>query len=341
MSPNQKIIFYTPTFTPVGGVVKIFDYMNHAVELGYDAEIVCPKPLEDTSKIWQLEQFTDLLRRFKISRDVRQPMGPTDIAFFSWPTHYEHIVRAMDRAATHHQILHIVQNVRHGNPAWIDGYATRLLARPMSRVMISTQVMEACDRWLNPSSPTVTIVEGHRWEYFEKDRGPTPLGTPMKVAYTTWKSDVGVEVERILSADERFSFRSIRGPAGWREVRDLYHWADVVLGCPGAEEGFYLVGLEAMAASAILIMSDAVGNRAYARWGENCVQVGHDDAASYVRALDDISRWSASTVMAMRSSGLETLSRHSLAAEKRAFGNFLETEVVLARAVTPEDAGVV
>mgnify|MGYP000359281533 CR=1 FL=1 len=318
-----RIVFYSPTLTPVGGVVKIFDYMNHARDLGYQLHLVCPQELTDDSTIRDLPQFAPVLDAMTMSGDLYFPIQDDDLVFFSWPAHYQQISHCLPPGFDHHRLIHIVQNVRHGNPQWIGGYATRLLARPLSRIMISHETMEACRRWLNPRSPTVTIVEGHNWEYFARQRyGGLP--DPVRVGYTTWKSPVGVEVEELLADDSRFVFRSIRGPAGWTEIAELYDWSDAFMGCPGPEEGFYLVGLEALAAGCLLIMADAVGNRAYARWGENCTRVRLDDAEAYCRELVTMADWSTQQVEDRRTRGYDVLQQFTLDREQTEFARFLE-----------------
>ncbi len=320
---NGRIVFYSPTLVPVGGVVKIFDYMNHARELGYHLHLVCPQELTDDSTIRDLTQFAPVLDAMTTSPDLNFPVEPDDLVFFSWPEHYRQISHSLPPGFDHHRIIHIVQNVRHGNPKWIDGYATRLLARPISRIMISHETMDACRRWLNPRSPTTTIVEGHYWEYFARQRhGGLP--ETIRVGYTTWKSPVGVRVEELLADDERFTFRSIREPAGWTEIAELYHWSDVFLGCPGPEEGFYLVGLEALAAGSLLIMADAVGNRAYARWGENCTQVPLDDEDAYRRELLAMADWPSARVEQRRNQGYDVLKQFTLDRERAEFSQFLD-----------------
>jgi len=318
-----RMVFFTPTLTPVGGVVKIFDYMNHACRLGYSPHLVCPEPLQPDSKIWELDQFVDVLETASRSDDLLFPIDGEDLVFFSWPTHYQQISRSLPPGFRHERLIHIVQNVRHGNPRWIDGYATRLLARPLSRIMISHETMAACEPWLNQRSLTSTIVEGHHWPYFHRERHG-PLRQPVRVGYTTWKSEVGVRLEALLADDPRFEFESIRRTAGWPEIAELYRRSDVFLGCPGPEEGFYLVGLEALAAGCLLVMPDAIGNRAYAGWGENCTQVPLEDEAAYADALLDIASWEQGLIDARRASGYAVLTDHGLESEQEEFGSFLE-----------------
>lgn len=315
---GRRIIFYSPTYDPVGGVVKIFDYINHALAAGMQVEFACPKPFPHEGPIQDIPHIAHALNNIKIHRGLDVSVGRDDLAFFSWPTHYRDIAECLPAGYRHDQLIHIVQNVRHANPHWINGYATRLLGRPMSRIMITDQVEDVCQPWVNPNSITETIIEGHAADYFSKARFGQ-FNNPIRVGYTTWKSDVGRDVERLLADDDRFVFESIQTTAGWSDIRSLYHWSDIFLGCPGPEEGFYLVGLEAMAAGAILVMSDAGGNRAYAQWGKNCLQVRHDSASDYVEKIDDLATSHPEIVNGLRLSGYQTPAEFTLDREAAEF----------------------
>jgi len=146
----------------------------------------------------------------------------------------------------------------------------------------------------------------------------------MRVGYTTWKSGVGDEVARMLADDPRFEFRAIREPVGWRELRELYQWSDVFLATPLVEEGFYMPGLEAMAAGAVVISSDAGGNRAYCRFGENCIEVGFEDAGGYVGALKSLREGGTREIERLRRGGYEAVKLHTLEHEQERFGEFME-----------------
>ena len=79
-----------------------------------------------------------------------------------------------------------------------------------------------------------------------------------------------------------------------------------------------------MASGAVVISSDAGGNRAYCNFGENCVQVGFDDAQSYASALKALRSESPETIERLRRNGYETVKRHTLAHEQERFADFLE-----------------
>jgi hypothetical protein len=316
--------FMTPTWRPVGGVVKIFAYVNHARSLGYKPVIACPEPYKPGLPLFEISRFSDISPENGI-RFVpleRVSVGPNDLAFLSWPTHYEIVEPRMSRWTRHEQVIFIVQNVRWANPKWIGGYGVRLLSRPMARIMTNDVVLDAVEPYLNPSSITEVILLGNDSDFFAKGRSGG-LGRPIKVGYTTWKSGVGDEVASRLKALSGFEFRAIRNPVGWDELRTLYQWSDVFLATPLAEEGFYMPGLEAMAAGCVVITPDAGGNMAYCKFGENCLGVGLDDAAGYVKVLEGLRSGDPEEVKRLRRGGYETVGRHTLEHERDRFGEFM------------------
>ncbi|MBN2114836.1 MAG: glycosyltransferase family 4 protein [Acidimicrobiia bacterium] len=321
----SRIFFLIPGLRPTGGVVKLFDYAGHARHLGYEPVICAGKHFRPELPLFRIERFAELTpaEGTRWVRAFGYSMVEGDRAFFSWPLQYEVAAERLPPGAAPETVIHLVQNTRHANPEWLEGSAARLLARPMARIMITREVYEACRPLLNPGSPTRLIPEGHDWGFFYQERHGGP-SRPIRVAYTTWKSPLGLQVEQALADDGRFVFRSIRGTAAWPELRDLYHWCDVFLGFPNPQEGFYLVGLEAMAAGALFVTPDVEGNRAYCRWGENCLRVPFGGAPGYVGALEEIAAMDTAVVQAMRSGGYAVLQNHTLEQERRGFGEFLE-----------------
>jgi Glycosyl transferases group 1 len=326
MGEWKRMFFMTPTFRPVGGVVKVFDYVNHALSLGYEPIIACPEPYKPGLPLFGIPRFSDISPQNGISFTEleRVTIGPHDLAFLSWPTHYEILEPRLSRWTRHEQVIFIVQNVRWANPSFTGGYAVRLLSRPMARIMTNDVVLEAIKPYLNPSSISEVIRLGHDTDFFARERTGA-FGSPIKVGYTTWKSGVGDQVADLLrKSDSGFEFRAIRDPVGWDELRDLYHWADVFLATPLVEEGFYLPGLEAMAAGAVVVSPDAGGNRAYCRFGENCLPVKFEDASSYVDVLRALKTYTVDDISQLRRSGYETARLHTLAHERERFGEFMD-----------------
>ena len=325
MGEWRRIYFLTPTFRPVGGVVKIFDYVNHARSLGYEPVIACPEEHRRTLPLFKIPRFSGISPENGVHFTglEKVSVGPHDLAFLSWPMHYELVERNFSRWTRHEQVIFIVQNVRWANPNWINGYALRLLTRPMARITTNEIVLEAIKPYLNEKSITDVIRIGHDSKFFAHERNGS-LGPPVKVGYTTWKSSVGDQVAERLADDPGFEFRAIREPVGWNELRRLYHWSDVFLATPLAEEGFYLPGLEAMAAGAVVVSSDAGGNKDYCHFGENCLGVGFEQAPDYVDALRDLRGYSPEQIERLRRRAYETVEVHTLEHERGRFGEFME-----------------
>lgn len=321
--------FLTPTFRPVGGVVKIFDYVNHAIKSGYKPVICCPYPFERDLPLFQIPRFSNLTpdHDLKFIPLERVTIGPHDLAYFSWPPHYQVLEERMSRWTAHEQVIHIVQNVRHSNPSFAQGYALRLLTRPMSRIMTNDVVLEATRPYLNESSLTSVINLGHEAGFFSGTRSDG-LHSPIRVAYTTWKSKLGDQIaERVRrgSLGSKFEFAAVREHVSWQQLRELYQWADIFLATPNPEEGFYMPGLEAMEAGAIVVTPDVGGNMAYCEFGSNCIGVEFENPDNYEDALYSLQNHEVSTLHSLRQNAYKSISNFTLENERQGFVNFLKS----------------
>lgn len=325
MSRSPAFWVVTPSFAPAGGVIKIFDYVQHARALGWRVEVCAPVSLERSAPLLEVPGVRQLRSDPAVSwrQDIRPMPRPRDLVFFSWPTDHRSIEPHLPPGFALERVIHIVQGVRHANPAWLDGFGLRLLNRPMTRIVTSQPVLDAIAPYVNPRFATRLIELGHRIDYFARARGG-PLPAQVSVGYTTWKSDLGDRVRARLDGDgQRWSFRAIRTPATWPQLRKLYHSCDAFLGTPGPEEGYYLPGLEAMAAGAVVVVPDVVGNRAYCRFGENCVQATYEDVDAYVGALRGLAAADAGQVEGMRAAAYAESRRHTLEVERAGFERLL------------------
>jgi hypothetical protein len=310
-----------PTYRPVGGVIKVLDYAVAAADAGWDVVIACEEPFDPGLAVFEVPHLAPLRRARHIAPDQVAVTG-ADIALISWPPQYPGVAARLGADVPHEHIVHLVQNVRHADPSWLDGLGRRLLARPLSRIFTNHLVEEACAPLVHPTSLRTTIPLGHDVDFFWKDRTGA-LGAPIRVGYPTWKSAVGARVAHALAGDDRFEFEAIEGVVAWPDLREAYHRADVILGCPIDQEGIYLPGVEAMAAGALLVIPDAGGNMSYCRFGENCLAASLEDEASYVAALKDIAGLAQPAIDGMRSAAHSAAREHSLASEAGAFTAFL------------------
>lgn len=316
----------TPTLRPLGGVVKIMDYAGHALALGYSVKVYCREPWDPELPLFAIERFQhlrpDVDERVEFTDRERPLLQDEDLAFFSLPSSYPVVEGALGAGMSPERIIHIIQGVRHATPAWTDGYALRLLTRPAARIAINQIVMDRIAPHLDARALAEVITIGHDFDYFSTER-ESGLHSPVRVAYTGWKSDLGARLERKVPA-EKFEVRGISHHVSWQELRELYQWADVFLSTPGPEEGLYLPGLEAMAAGAIVITPDAGGNMAYCRPGDNCVLVELEQVDDYADALAAVSGWDDERIRSVRASARRTTEEFDLSREREAFGAFLE-----------------
>jgi len=314
----------TPTYKPVGGVVKIFDYVLHACSLGYDVSVWSQFKVDPAGALFAQPQFRALLDddAVRFHRKSSWDFGDEDLFFISLPSNYQLAHANLPAHLSPERIIHIIQNVRHVNPAWLKAQGSLVLTRPASRISINQIVADTIEPWLDPRGLHRVVNLGHESSYFGKQR-TGGLGSPVRVAYTTWKSEIGTRVEEALAGDG-FEFRAIRETASWDELRELYHWADVFLSSPGPEEGMYLPGLEAMAAGCLVVTPDVGGNLAYCRPGENCLLVGYESVPDYVAALQRLAAAPAGEIETLRSGGYAVVPDFDLAAERKGFAAFLD-----------------
>lgn len=323
--PPETMHVLTPSFRPMGGVIKIFDYATHALSLGYHVSIWCPEEYSADLPIFRIERFRDLKpdgRLVNVHRQDRLGIGPGDLAFISLPRNHDVVYRSLPPGSSPERIIHIVQNVRHITPLWEGGQPLRLLSRPMARISTNQIVHDAVAPHTEQRSLHRIIPLGHDLGYFHRDR-TGGLGHPLRVAYTTWKSDLGDRVAAAVGHGD-FEFRAVRDNVTWEDLRSLYHWADVFLCCPNAEEGFYMPGLEAMEAGAMVVTPDVGGNMAYCRPDENCVLVPFEDVQAYATALLKMLTWSTDEVERRREVGYASCAPFSLDRERVLFGEYLD-----------------
>ncbi len=315
-----------PFWGLAGGVIKVLDYAEHAAELGLATTLWAPPlPHDPSDLVMTLPVFQRLMLRPNV---VVRPLDELELTnsptiLFTEPTHHPLIERAYAEPLRE-RLIHLVQGTRHANPAWNDGLNYRLLHRPMTRIAVSDEVGAAIAPLVNGRYPLHTIVEGHDATYFASRPTATTNSTdlPLRVMYTTWKSDLGDRVAEALADDDGFAFIAVRTPLGWPTLRNRYHGADVLLCTPGPEEGFYLPGLEAMAAGTAVVTALAGGNEAYIRAGENALAAPYDDVTAHVDALRQL-RSDPELTKRLVAGGAATIAKHTIERERNQFADVL------------------
>lgn len=331
--PNQLHVL-VPFWGLAGGVIKVLDYAAHGVDLGIDVTLWAPPIPDESAAIHQLpvarRLIDDTAVELRALVDLSLPEGQGRSAvLFTEPTHHRLIEEATETPLGA-SLIHLVQGTRHANPEWQNGMNYRLLHRPMTRIAVTPQVFDAIAPLVNRRFPLHTILEGHATDYFggrpqphqaaDSARSPTPL----RVLYTTWKSDLGDRVAAHLSTDRRFAFTALRTETTWPALRNRYHAADVLLCTPGPEEGFYLPGIEAMAAGVVVVSAEVGGNASYLVSETNAVVVEYDDTVAHADALIGLAQDSHLRAT-LRDAGRQTVGQHTLNRERGQFKAVLES----------------
>ena len=342
----DRVHVLVPFWGMAGGVIKILDYADHLAQSGVWVTLWAPSLPQADDLVHSLPVVSRLLSRRSV--DLKEL---ADLAFddhnpwvlFTEPTHRKNIDDATVEPLGH-RLIHLVQGTRHADPRWQDGYNYRLLHRPMSRIAVSHQVAAAIRPLADRTFDLRTIVEGHDTAYFASRpiSQNVPEDRPLRVLYTTWKSDLGDRVAAAMSGDSRLRFIAARTPLGWPSLRNRYHGADVMLCTPGPAEGFYLPGLEAMAARAVVVTALVGGNEAYVSRGQNALVATYDDVDSHVAALSWLSE-DESLRARLIEGGAITCENHTLQRERTELLDVLRslvTDETPSPSISPHSPGV-
>lgn len=283
MTPQLHV--FVPFWGLAGGVIKVLDYAHHGVAAGFAVTLWAPVAEPDDPLVTGLpvveRLFAQGVQRRGFAELDTLRVGPSDLVLFTEPAHVQ-LIDPLGIPAE--QTIQLIQGTRHATPTWNNGLNYRVLHRPFVRIAVTEQVRQAIGPHVHPGLPLHLIVEGHDVDYFRVARPPVADTGPVRVLYSTWKSDLGDRV-RELCSDERVSFTAMRTAKGWPTLRNHYRSADIFLGAPGPEEGFYLPGLEAMAAKCAVVMALVGGNAAYAVPEANMIACDYEDAPEHLAAI--------------------------------------------------------
>lgn len=212
-------------------------------------------------------------------------------------------------------VINLIQGVRHADPG--DARHS-YLARPALRVCVSQEVADAIAATGMVNGPVHVIPNGIDFESI-----PTAPARDIEVLVAGLKNPaLAVTVATRLRA----AGLNVMLVTAWlprSQFLALLSRTRVAVMLPMKHEGFYLPALEAMAAAAIVVCPDCVGNRGFCRDGETAFRPPYlpDDivaAAMAASALPEPAR------CAMRSAAVTESRRHGLATERAAFLRILD-----------------
>lgn len=289
-----------------GGHLKVWHYFNHVLEMpGYDARVLFdPNSAWDSSNPWNaardrvmdsLDGFApDVL--FVAGRDWQRLLG----------------LGLLDRNIP---VINLIQHVRHADEWSIQ---SQYLTSKAIRICVSPEVEEAV-RAAGSNGPTAVIPNGVEIPQIApgavEDRAVDLLIAGLKqpvlagrVAQAVAPPDLTVEV--LTEHVDQATFFEAMGRAR------------VTLFLPNEEEGFYLPAIEGMALGTVVVCPDCVGNRSFCVPGVNAFRPEYrfEEVVEAARAALVLPEGERRRLL---DNARETASRHSLAAEREAFGRVL------------------
>ena len=216
--------------------------------------------------------------------------------------------------------INLIQGVRHAHKGTeLFGY----LAERAIRICVSPQVADALKGTGQVNGPLLTIPNGinvvpplilERGAEERRTAGGERL--PVFVAGHK-RSDLAAKLtERLRQTGIRHT--AITGFVERRKFLSLLAQSPVAVVLPGAEEGFYLPALEAMACGCITVTLDCVGNRSFCHHSKNCF-VARDTPESLLSVIRTALDMPSSHYDDMLCAAQDTVARHSLVSEREQF----------------------
>lgn len=212
-------------------------------------------------------------------------------------------------------VINLIQHVRHADP----GDARRAyLARPAIRVCVSQEVADAIGATGAVNGPVHVIPNG-----IDLESIPTAADRDIAVLVAGLKNPTLAAAVATRLREVGFNVMLVTAWLPRPQFLELLSRARVAVMLPNAYEGFYLPALEAMAAEAVVVCPDCVGNRGFCRDGETAFRPPYrldDIVAAAIAASVQPER----ARCAMRRAATLESRRHGLTAERAAFLRILD-----------------
>ena len=288
-----------------GGHLKVWHYFNHVLATpGYDARV-----LFDANSAWDdSNPWIGARDRVLESLDGFMP----DVLFVAgrdWQR-----LEGLGLLDGGIPIVNLIQHVRHADEWSIQ---SQYLKRRALRICVSPEVEEAVVA-AGSDGPTVVIPNGV--DVPEIAAGAEERPVDLLIAGLKQPVLAGRIAEELTSPD--LSIAVLTDHVDQSAFFEAMRRARVTLFLPNEEEGFYLPAIEGMALGTVVVCPDCVGNRSFCLPGVNAFRPeyrleGVIEQARAALALPEGERWS------LLDNAREMASRHSLAAEREAFGSVL------------------
>lgn len=212
-------------------------------------------------------------------------------------------------------VINLVQHVRHAHP----GDPRRpFLRRPAVRICVSEEVAEAILATGDVAGPVHVIPNG-----IDLENIPCGPRRDVEVLIAGLKNpafaaELGRRLEAAGVAVDVIADMRPRG-----EFLERLSTARVVVTLPTEDEGFFLPALEAMAAGALVVCPDCVGNRGFCLDGVTCLRPPYALEA-VTRATLTLARMPPAAAAVMLQAAAAESRKHGLDREQLAFLRILD-----------------
>lgn len=281
-----------------GGHQKMFDYFQHAAaHSGWSPSVYFTDDSVTVMNPWR-SVGTSELTTWQPGRADALLLGGMDWA-------------AIQDDAIGVPVINLIQHVRHADPGLpLRGFLSRRALRicvsePVAEAIVATGEVNGPVRVIEAGISDIKPAMGPRAGVFIDAIKQPELGHALARALEKHGLAVNLSRARI----ERTDYLARLGRC------------EIAVLLPHATEGFYLPGVEAMAAGAACVVPDCIGNRGYLRPSVNALVPSLDleSVQAAVMALQDPALRDI-----VRSGAAVTSQQYSLARERRAFHDVLD-----------------
>ncbi|GAB5376159.1 MAG: hypothetical protein AcusKO_26210 [Acuticoccus sp.] len=279
---------------PWSVVSRLVAYASYARELGIEVVIKTLTP-RGVDRTIDLAAFSPTLHAPLVDLSGLEP-GPDDVVLFSAPKVHHTVTAQYGRRRP--RFIHLLQSGLAASAVGDVGYGYRLFQKPMTRVVISARIGETILRLLDNSSDMTLIDAAIDLAPFE--RGPVD-NDPFAVAINAFDGEFCgrvLDTARQRGFDERVRVIAADTPLKARAA--AYRASTVLLASPGYGEGLSQPIHEAMAAGALVIMTNCEALRTLPGGAEPVAVVRQGDTEAMVRALANLVDMSPAQLGALR-----------------------------------------
>jgi hypothetical protein len=296
------MLFYRDFLGFAGGHLKLWHYFQHVRAHGaYRPRIYfTPASVWDESNPWREE------RAAVEPHWQPQSAGCLFLAGLDW--------QALPESALRPEVpvINLVQGVRHAQPG-DPRYA--YLGRKAIRICVSAEVARAVSASGRANGPVVTIANGIDLGEVGARRAPQSRSIELLIVGPK-QPELARRLAAALPASAGIVLIDQVLPRA--ELLARLGEARVALLLPLEAEGFYLPALEAMAAGALVVCPDCVGNRVFCVGGDNCLMPDYTEAALLAATRRALQLDGAEAGRLLERAGA-TARRHTLEAERSEF----------------------